>query len=287
MNIKYILSFPACLIYHIFSQIDFQKEWGAASVFCLPYIELLKKHNKNLLIIKENKSEIKNILKNYFTAVTFMCLRPQYKNYNTLIRDFSDNIFLKEQMEHYCLSNLPFKNTKNAFKYLISLLGNLKGEYLVYWNENKKSFNEKVESFKKQHLNIFLNYYQYLHNKINTAIPTKDEYLVFMTPSLFTYGRGIKNGCAIGIPYNKEQLKEIIPVSMHEITHSFTNPLLINKAGINPLNNPTNKNHQIKEHLAEYVTQRYLKQYYPELARKKIISYPLLTEEIKRTLGIL
>lgn len=85
MNIKYVLSFPASLIYHIFAQVDFKEEWGPASLFCLPYIELLEKHDKNLLITEKNKNDIKNILKNYFTAIVFMCLRLQYKNYDTII----------------------------------------------------------------------------------------------------------------------------------------------------------------------------------------------------------
>lgn len=286
MTIKYILSFPTSLIYHVFAQIDFKKEWGPASLFCLPYIELIKKYNKNLLIAEKNKNDLKNILKNYFVAITFMCLRPEYKDYDTMIKDLSDNKLLKEQIEHYCLLNLPYKDTKNAFEYLVNLLENLKEKYCIYWSENKNSFNKKKESLRNVHSNIFSNYCQYLHNKINPAIHIKNEYLVFTVPSLFTYGRGIKNGCAIGIPYHKNQLKEIIPISMHEVTHSFTNPLLVHKTGINPMNNPTNESHQIKEQLAEYVTQEYLKRHCPELARKMTISYPLLTDKIKNDLGI-
>lgn len=286
MNIKYILSFPTSLIYHIFAQIDFKQEWGPASLFCLPYVELLKKHDKNLLITEKTKNDIKSILKNYFIAITFICLHPQYKDYNTMIKDFSSNAFVKEKMKHYYLLDLPFKDTKNAFEYLVHLLEDLKEKYHIYWSKNEKTFNKKIGSLRSVHFSIFSNYCQYLCNKINPAIHIKDEYLIFTIPSLFTYGRGIKNGCAIGIPYHESQLKEIIPVSMHEVTHSFTNPLLINKMGIDPINNPINESHQIKEQLAEYVTQEYLKQHHPKLARKKDVTYPLLTEKIKSTLGV-
>lgn len=285
MTITYILSFPTSLIYHIFSQIDFKKEWGDASIYSLEYKEFLNKNYENLAISGDKKDEIKKNLKDYFLIITFACLRPWYTDYEKIINDFKNPEFIAKKLSNY--PDLSFEKTEKAFIYLTNLMEDNKNDYLFFWKENEEIFNEKIENFKKFHTDIFSAYYQYLHERINPIIPIKDNFFIFLIPSLFNYGRGLEGGCAIGIPYNREQIQKNTIISLHELTHAFTNNLIATKLLHEQKDSPNQmENHQLKEQLAEYVLQEYLKQNYPDLSRKEILSYPLLTEEIKKSLGI-
>ena len=285
MKINYILSFPTSLIYHIFAQINLKNEWGDASIYSLDYIKRIEKQNKNLIISKTETEEVKKELTIFFTLITFSALRPWYVDYEKLKEDFLNDEFIKKRIEFY--PNLSFEETKKAFSFLLNLLEKNKKEYLIFWESNQNQFKKIVNNFEKEHSKMFLNYYKFLHEKVNNEIPLKENYYIFMIPSLFPYGRGLEGGCAIGIPADNEQKNKAIRVSLHELTHSFSDHSLANKLKIIIEDRKDEmKNHQIKEQFVDYILQQYLRKNYPVLARKKILNYPLLAEEIKRSLDV-
>lgn len=180
MKINYILSFPISLVYHIFAQIDFSKEWGPASIFNHNY---LKNIDNNLILEEDKKKKFKNNINDFFGLVCFVVLCPYYINFNQLKNDFSDKNFIKEKIKNY--PNLDFKKARKGFRSLIEIAEENKKSYLDLWNKNIDEFKNKLLMLKNYHQKILNNYLIFLNNQINPSIKLKDHYFIFVIPSLF------------------------------------------------------------------------------------------------------
>lgn len=276
MNIKYLLLFPPNLTYHLLAQLNYEKEWGPASIFSKKYIDEIRKFNPDLLIKTKEKKYLKKKFKKYFVFITFNCLRPWYKKTGDLIEDFSDKNVIKKKINNK--SDHSLEETLLTLNLFNEILKEKETLYLKFWNKRKKTFDKHISTFLKYNKRIIKDYFNYLKKEINQEINIPNNYFIFFIESLQEKGRGLHGACAVGIPTNKEELKEYTRTILHEITHRFSNPLL-EKFGfpikIKPGNN---KNHIRKEQFAEYILNKYLNKTDKEMAKN--YTYSLITDEL-------
>lgn len=258
MQLKYLLLEPVSHVYHIFAQFDYSYRWGPASIYSLDYVKYLKQNFPELLLEEKLKLEIQKNFEDYFLFLTFFSIRPWYSDYSSLINDYKDEEVIKTRIKNY--SYLSFEKTKKALLDFTKILKEDRQNYSLFWEKNSENFNKRLIYFQKEHEETFLNYYEHLKQNINKEVKAKDVYFVFLVPSLFPFGRGLEGGCVVGLPKNKQEILSIKRTSLHELTHSFTDPLLA-KQGFNINCSPNDyQNHNLKERAVENVLEKYIKE---------------------------
>lgn len=281
MEIKYLLLFPVNFAYHILAQLNYEKEWGPASLYSKEYIKEIGDY-KELALSNEKKITLENNLSKYFSLLSFSVLRPWYDDFNKLISDFSDSEFINKKVEKN--PAYSYEELANTLKIFCDILIKEKDSYSKFWEENENDFLKKTEHLKEYTDKIIKKYFFYLKERLNPSIEIKNNYYVFVINSLRKNGRGLEGGCAIGLPKNKEAIKESTRTTLHEITHTFSDNLLKNM-GFDIYSKPgENQDHLRKEQFVEYILNDYLFKNNPEIAKK--YEYNLITEKIKRATNI-
>lgn len=241
----YLITPGSNFIYHILAQIDARKKWGAANIYNKEYV---KKQNLKMAL----PPNVKKVVLKIYAPFSFYPLDIELFSIHKLLEDLKNTNNLNNLLTFF--KEPPISDSEKILLY--KFLEKSSKRYSD-WPIKKNSKHKKRINLMKKNSKIIIDYLNFL-DRFNPSQKMPEQINIFLIEALGKRGKGLRNGCAVGLPSNIEEAQQNTIKAMHEMTHQYTDSLL------KELQFPTNirptdlKNHLRIEDTVNYVLENYL-----------------------------